>query len=279
MRYAFLVFILVGLPLFLAPAASLQSQTRPDEALGDLSRYDKLDEGRYLSVAEIKAKQEWEREHAIRFAKLVRGNPRLKQVALTFDDGPHAGFTPRLVELLRTLRVRATFFVVGMMVDRHPELVTMEEAAGHEVANHTYHHRRLPTLTDAGIEKELRMGAQAIRRAIGAPTRLYRPAGGEYDPDVVNVTRRLGYCMVLWTDDPSDFRHPGAQRIVNRTMRKVANGGIVLLHDGVQETLDVLPGIVAGLRRRGFSFVTCSQMATERGIVTDGGPNTYRGKP
>ncbi|MCX6360682.1 MAG: polysaccharide deacetylase family protein [Armatimonadetes bacterium] len=237
---------------------------------------DKLYEGRYLSTSEVRAKHEWEAERSIHFSKLVRGNPKTKRIALTFDDGPHPDYTPQLLDELKAAKVRATFFVIGKMVDAHPELAAREAAEGHEVANHTYNHRRLPTLTDAGIEQELTLGADAIRRAIGAPTKLYRPPGGEYDDDVINVTRRLGDCMVLWTDDPADYANPGPNVIVERTMRAVSNGGILLLHDGAKESLGILPELLAGLKARGFTFVTCSEMARERGIITTGGPDTWK---
>jgi peptidoglycan/xylan/chitin deacetylase (PgdA/CDA1 family) len=158
------------------------------------------------------------------------------------------------------------------MVDAHPDLVQREAAEGHEVANHTYHHLRLPTLPPDRIEPELRSGARAIERAIGSPTRLYRPPGGEYDDDVVQVTRRLGYTMVLWTDDPGDYANPGDTRLTGRLMRHVSNGAIILLHDGVQETLDVLPALLRRLKAEGYRFVTCSEMARQRGVLTRGGP-------
>lgn len=258
------VAAMVWLPEVMSRA---QVKTRPSEA--------KMFEGRYLSIAELNARHEWEAERGIKFAKLVRGNDKLKQLALTFDDGPHPSFTPQLLEVLRRENVRATFFVVGKMVDRNPQLVQAEVAGGHEVANHTYNHRRLPTLSDADIEKELRGGALAIQRAVKSPTRLYRPPGGEYDADVINVTRRLGYCMVLWTDDPGDYANPGSKTIVERALRTVGNGGILLLHDGVKETLGILPDLIRGLKARGYTFVTCSEMARERGVITTGGPDTY----
>jgi peptidoglycan-N-acetylglucosamine deacetylase len=239
----------------------------------------KLLERRYLSAAEVRARHEFERERGISFLKLVRGDPSRKTLALTFDDGPHPAFTPRLLEALRQLDVPATFFVVGKMVDRAPDLVRQEAWNGHEVANHTYSHVRLPTVPARLAEAELVRGADAIRRALGSTTRLYRPPGGEYDADVIAVTRRLGDVMVLWTDDPADFANPGAARIEARVLRKIANGGILLLHDGIQQTLDILPDLVTRLKAKGFRFVTCSQMALERGVITTGGPVIRPPKP
>jgi peptidoglycan-N-acetylglucosamine deacetylase len=228
--------------------------------------------GRLRPAAELLARQECLQESGLRVPELVRGNRNEKNIALTFDDGPHERYTQELLAILKRENVKATFFVVGKMVDAHPELVQQEVADGHEVANHTYNHLRLPTLSPARIEEELRNGAAAIQRAVGSPTRLYRPPGGEYDDNVIAAARRLGYIMVLWTDDPGDFAMPGARNIEERALASVTDGEVLLLHDGVQQTLDILPDMIRRLRLQGFRFVTCSQMARERGIITTGGP-------
>lgn len=229
-------------------------------------------ESRYRSSAEVLARHEYEEEHGLRFPRLTRGNPLRKELALTFDDGPHPVYTQALLAILKRENVRATFFVVGKMVDLYPQLVQQEVAEGHEVTNHTYDHLRLPTLPPGQIEAELTNGALAIERAVGSPTRLYRPPGGEYDDDVIAATRRLGYVMVLWTDDPADYAMPGAKIVEDRVLRKISQGGILLLHDGVQQTLDILPDLLRRLKARGYRFITCSEMARERGIITTGGP-------
>jgi peptidoglycan-N-acetylglucosamine deacetylase len=229
-------------------------------------------EDRYRSPAEVKARDEWEQEHYILFPKLVRGNPRQRQIALTFDDGPHPVFTQQLLTILQQENVTATFFVIGENVDAHPELVQQAAAQGIEIANHTYHHLRLPTIPVPNIATELREGALAIQRAIGYTTRLYRPPGGEYDTDVINTTRELQYVMVLWTDDPADYVDPGLNVIENRVIRDISDGGIILLHDGAKQTVQILPDLIHRLKARGYRFVTCSTLARESGVITTGGP-------
>src|ERR1043166_691893 len=109
---------------------------------------------------------------SILFLKLVRGNPDRKVVALTFDDGPHGPATERLLDILRKENIKATFFLVGKMVEKHPDLAQMEAAEGHEMANHTYDHTRLVGLTPEQVENELKGGALAIGKAVGSPPRL-----------------------------------------------------------------------------------------------------------
>src|SRR5579862_5000990 len=104
-------------------------------------------EDRYRSSAEVQARNEWEQEHSILYPKLVRGNPRRREIALTFDDGPHPVFTQELLDILKRENVTATFFMIGENVDAHPGLVQQSAAQGIEIANHTYHHLRLPTIS------------------------------------------------------------------------------------------------------------------------------------
>ena len=106
---------------------------------------------------------------------------------------------------------------------------------------------------------------QGMRRGAGLITgqapRYFRPPGGEYDPRVAETAEALGYTMVLWTDDPGDYASPGVNAIRVRTLRNVRGGGIILLHDGIPETVDALPNIIETLKRSGFRFVTVDELA------------------
>lgn len=242
-------------------------------APGSLAEGMRLRQADRLGVSQTAAaRQQAEGERGIGFAKLVRGNPKSRTIALTFDDGPHSGLTERLLAILRQEKVRATFFVVGKMVERRPDLVRMEIADGHEVANHTYSHPRLPALTPEQMTQELRSGIASIERVTRIRPCLYRPPGGEYDDRVVEVTKRLGLTMVLWTSDPADFAYPAPQVIEQRVLHKAGNGGIILLHDGIPQTMVMLPDLIHRLKAKGFRFVTCSEMAREQGVITKGGP-------
>lgn len=220
-----------------------------------------------------------ELEKGIMCHTLVRGNPFRPEVALTFDDGPHPAVTRRLLDILKREGVPATFFVVGKVAEAHPDVVRREILEGHEVANHTYDHARLPGLAPERIAWELQEGSRALMRITGSPVRVFRPPGGEHDRRVRRVARELGCVMVLWNDDPGDYANPGSHVIESRTLRHVSNGEIILLHDGVEQTVAMLPDLIHTLKERGFRFVTCSQMALQRGVVTAGGPVVLPHRP
>lgn len=195
-----------------------------------------------------------------RLLSLWRGDASRKEVALTFDDGPHPPFTQRLLALLKQLNVRATFFLVGKKVDKAPEVVALIARDGHEVANHTYHHLNLDKRTEAEAIEEIRLGNEAIKRACGKTPVVFRPPGGHHQDHVLRAAGSLGMTVILWTDDPADFANPGADIIQSRILEQVGSGSDILLHDGVEQTLEMLPDLVARLRRAGYRFVTVSEM-------------------
>jgi peptidoglycan-N-acetylglucosamine deacetylase len=238
----------------LAPAVLARLKSRiPAKAFSSATRN--------LSTYEIKARDDYEQEKQYRFPKIVRGNAARREVALTFDDGPHPEFTPRILDILKREKVPATFFVVGEQAQLYPALVRREVAEGHEIGNHTYHHVRLSWINASYIEPEIRAANAAIREITGFPTRWFRPPGGDYDPDVVEAAQKANMVMVLWTDDPGDWASPGATTIEQRTLDAIDNGAVILLHDGVPQTLDILPDLIRRVRARGFQFVPLSRLA------------------
>jgi peptidoglycan/xylan/chitin deacetylase (PgdA/CDA1 family) len=196
-----------------------------------------------------------------RVVKLWRGDPTSKDVALTFDDGPHPIYTLRLLDLLREMHVKATFFVVGKKVDEAPWLLPRMLADGHEIGNHTYHHLNLDKADETLVMSEIQLGADAIQRACGEKPLSFRPPGGHHNSSVLTGAEKLNYRTFLWSDDPADFANPGADVIEKRLVGKVTGGALVLLHDGIEQTMDVLPDIITRLKKDGYHFVTVTELA------------------
>jgi len=210
---------------------------------------------------EIEARMEAERQEGLALPIILRGNPNRREIALTFDDGPHPLFTPRLLDLLRALRVKATFFLVGKKVDNAPYLVARILQEGHDVGNHTYDHVNLTRIPPDMVETEIRLGNDAILRACGMLPVFFRPPGGQYDIETVRAAQKLRMTTVFWTDDPADYLSPGENIIETRLLTHVRNGAVILVHDGIEQTFRILPDLVARLRRAGYRFVTLSEMA------------------
>ena len=188
---------------------------------------------------------------------LVSGN----YIAMTFDDGPQPQNTPRLLDMLRARNIKATFYVIGQSVNLYPQVVRRTVAEGHEIGNHSNTHRLLSKLGDAEVRADLRRCHDAVVNACGVPPRTMRPPyGGLLQRQREWVNAEFGYPIILWSVDPLDWKRPGAGVITSRILAGASSGGIVLSHDLHGQTVDAMPATLDGLLRRGFKFVTVSQL-------------------
>lgn len=149
-------------------------------------------------------------------------------VALTFDDGPHPHWTPRLLDLLARHRAKATFFMVGEMAARHPDLVARVAAAGHAIGNHSWNHPSFPAV--AVSERSAQVARCASVIPVG-PRKLFRPPFGDLDWRAYPQLIAKGYAVIAWSVSSSDWRRGDASQIVDAVERQLKPGSIVLMHD------------------------------------------------
>jgi peptidoglycan/xylan/chitin deacetylase (PgdA/CDA1 family) len=195
-------------------------------------------------------------------AALARAAPTARAVALTFDDGPGSQ-TERFLAALRRLGVHATFFVIGRQIGQQPQILRDIVRGGHAVGNHTWDHPDLRRLSVDKIHEEVEWTRDAIRDAAGVDAVLLRPPFGGVDARVLQALAPFGLATVLWDLDPHDWEGLRAEAITRNVLADVHPGAIILLHDGGgdrAQTLAALPAIVAGLRARGYRFMTVPQL-------------------
>ncbi|GAB1640516.1 polysaccharide deacetylase family protein [Krasilnikovia sp. MM14-A1259] len=185
-------------------------------------------------------------------------------VAFTFDDGPGPHWTPMVLDILERAGVPATFFMVGRNVAEHADLVR-GRLGGHEVGNHSWAHDDLATFDLARIRADLTRTHEVIGDLTGRPPTLLRPPFGHLGGSTLLAADAMGYDVVLWSYEMHETRYrndPGAQ--VRDIVDNVRPGAIVLAHDFGDErrlvTIRGLEAMIAGLRARGFRFVTVSQL-------------------
>jgi peptidoglycan/xylan/chitin deacetylase (PgdA/CDA1 family) len=191
------------------------------------------------------------------------GRPKL--VALTFDDGPYPIFTPMLLDELHALGVPATFFVIGRDAQQWPEITRRIVRMGNEVADHTYSHPDLDHETPAQQREEILKGRDAIWALTHDPAvrDLMRPPHGRYTQRTLEVAQKLGYSVVLWTDDSGDWRTMTPEQIERQILLHATAPDIVLMHNGKLPTIEALPAIVRHFREAGYRFVTASQLLSQ----------------
>ncbi len=202
--------------------------------------------------------------HSMRFCVVPSENPSGRLIALTFDDGPHPEYTRKLLDLLDCFSAKATFFAVGKMAEKYPELVKEIDRRGHEIGNHTYDHRILTELSMAETGAELERDEQVIASLIGKRPAVFRPPSGRYNPGTVQVAASMGLFTVLWTNY-SDYGAMRSSEVISNVMAAPKDGDIILLHSGIDATLLALPTILQQLSGKDFRFVTVSALIEANG--------------
>lgn len=199
-----------------------------------------------------------------RIARLdaLSGRGRPDHVALTFDDGPDPLSTPLILQALDELDVKATFFVLGRMLHRHPDAGRSIVNAGHEIGVHGWDHRPLPLRGPRATIQDIAWATEAVRYICGVEPVFYRPPYGVMSWPAHFAARRLALTPVLWTTWGRDWRRDANPESVRLDVtRHLGPGGTILLHDSDctsaplswQATLHALPSIVAATRNQGLT--------------------------
>lgn len=160
------------------------------------------------------------------------------EIALTFDDGPNAAWTPKLLDILASHEVRATFFLLGERAKSAPEIVQRMVTAGHIVGNHSWDHPNMAWSSPKVIHEQLRRTQDALEQITGAAVKFFRPPYGARRPAVFRIAREMGLSVVLWNAMTADWSEPSAQRIASQItnrierLRKMGRAANIVLHDG-----------------------------------------------
>jgi len=182
-------------------------------------------------------------------------------VAITFDDGPHATLTPKLLDLLAARKMKATFFVVGENVVEYPEILKRAVREGHEIASHSWSHPNLGKMGDDGVRRELQKTDDAIKAAIGVRPTLMRPPYGSITArQKIWINESFGYRIIIWDVDPLDWKRPGPSAVCQRIVNETRPGSIILAHDIHPPTIEAMPATFDQLQEKGFKFVTVSEL-------------------
>jgi peptidoglycan/xylan/chitin deacetylase (PgdA/CDA1 family) len=182
-------------------------------------------------------------------------------IAMTFDDGPHAENTPRLLDMLKKRDIKATFFVVGQCVAEYPAIMKRIVAEGHEVANHSWSHPLLTKMGEDAVTSQLQKTHDAIVETTGVTPKLLRPPYGGFSLNQRNwANKKWGYKIILWDVDPLDWKYRNAARVHSEIVKLTVPGSIVLSHDIHKSTVDAMPETLDALAAKGFKFVTVSEL-------------------
>ena len=193
---------------------------------------------------------------------IVHGSRSIRKVALTFDDGPFA-YTADILNVLKEHNVKATFFLVGIQVEKYPRIAKRIADEGHEIGNHSYSHKHLTKVDSVVWKYEIDQASVVIYKATGVLPRLFRPPYDLFDEDMLDYANNAGMVMVQWDVDPTDWANPSAAKIRQRIMREVKPGAIIICHDFSKGTRSGLSSLIDALQESGYQLVTVGEMISD----------------
>jgi peptidoglycan-N-acetylglucosamine deacetylase len=204
------------------------------------------------------------------FLKAIhQGIATTRQIALTFDDGPHPVYTPQVLALLKQHSIQATFFCIGKHVAQYPEIVKQIHMQGHVVGNHSFTHAAtIDFQSRAKWGEELRKTDAAIAHVIGSKPHFFRPPYGVSTPHLAAAVNASGHAVIGWRVRPYDTsttRQP--ERIIRAILKKVKPGHIILLHDTHARIAPVLEQLLPQLKKRGLSMVTVEKLIQQHAYL------------
>ena len=180
-------------------------------------------------------------------------------IALTFDDGP-SPHTNRLLDVLHDMDAKATFYMLGVYVERHADIVQRVHREGHQIGNHTWIHQNLRHMSDAEARAEIDRTNRIIQQVTGVKPDTMRAPFGISDERIQKVSEMP---QILWSIDPYDWRERDATVVADRVLSSAERGAIVLVHDIYPTTVDAVPKIINGLRAKGLEPVTINQLLSD----------------
>ena len=261
-----------GLETLKAKAVTVQQDAAHQKAIAKLAEQEKVKrlnaalpvQFQGKTIREVKLKGKHNSKTQVKPTKAIAPSTSPKLIALTFDDGPWPQTTSKVLEVLKKQNVKATFFVVGKQVEKHPQLVKQAVAEGHAIGNHSWSHQYHHYSSSAAAH-ELDKTAALVHKLTGVKTSLFRPPAGILNNGLVASAHQKQYAVVMWSVDSKDWRsgRTTKQALVDNLLKEAKSGGIVLLHDGGgdrSKTIEALPQLITQLKKHGYTFVTVPEL-------------------
>ncbi len=183
-----------------------------------------------------------------------------KKIAISFDAAWGADKTQKILDILDCYEVHATFFLVGFWVEKYPQMVKEIHERGHEIGNHSQNHPEMSKLSVEQMKNEITSVNEQIYNLIGERPNVFRPPYGDYDDKVISTMRELNMHTIQWSIDSLDWKELGRQELINRVLKKVNCGDIILFHNNAKYTPEALPEILEKLHEKGFSVCSVGEI-------------------
>jgi peptidoglycan/xylan/chitin deacetylase (PgdA/CDA1 family) len=186
---------------------------------------------------------------------LSRKKTDSKEIALTFDDGPNKEHTLKVLDVLKNHNIEAAFFCVGTEIEKNPDLLKKIKDEGHLIGNHTHSHKsQLPLWTAKKIEEDIRNGGEIIEKITGEPVRFFRPPFGVTNPQIKKALKSFNYYVIGWNIRSLDTSIKDTDKVVARIIRKLKPGSVILLHDRLPNSAEIVEKLLDYLQKNEYSI-------------------------
>ena len=185
------------------------------------------------------------------------GNSEDKYVYLTFDAGYEAGYTEKILDVLKENNVTATFFITGHYLNTAEDLVKRMIDEGHIVGNHTVNHKSMPDIDDIKIKEEMMNLHESVYKKFGYEMTYLRPTMGEYSERTLSIIKNLGYKTVMWSlayDDWDEQKQGREEYGKDKVLSNIHNGAIILLHATSKDNSNILDSLIKEIKEQGYEF-------------------------
>jgi peptidoglycan-N-acetylglucosamine deacetylase len=192
-----------------------------------------------------------------------------RKIALTFDDGPDDKYTPKILDILKSNGIKATFFVIGEHAEKYPQMIQRSAQEGHVIGNHSWDHPNLAKLSSDQVQAEIGKTDDVIKHIVGQSPSLFRAPYGVVNDEVRTDAANTGHQLIGWSVDTLDWDGKNASQIVSAVKKEVKPGAIILQHSAggkhgnLDSTIEALPQIISYLKHNGYTFVTVPELLSE----------------
>ncbi len=207
-----------------------------------------------LNIEIINNDKEKDIEPVIKNDKII--DPKLPVVALTFDDGP-SRYTKDIIDTLKSNNVNATFFVLGNKIEIYKDIISESIKNGNEIGNHSYNHKWLSKLSTNELLDQINKTQDILKETVNYTPTCFRPTYGSVNN---RIRKSINLSITLWTIDTKDWKINSVDRIVERAIKDIEDGDIILMHDIFQRSSEALKKIIPKLKEQGYQFVTISEL-------------------
>lgn len=192
-----------------------------------------------------------------------------KKISITIDAAWGDEFTLDILDILDKYNVKATFFLVGFWVDKYPDQIEEIHRRGHEIGNHSTTHPKMSALNKTQIEEEIGITDKKITKIVNTKPTVFRPPFGDYNDLLIQTAKELGYYTIQWDIDSLDWKELGVEPVIDKVVKNVSPGSIVLFHNNARYIKEYLPVIIQRLQDKGYEIVPVSELIFKQNFEMD----------